>query len=65
MRIVINRDKCAGLGRCEGEAPGFFEVQDDSTVRVLDASPDPARLEEARAAVAACPTAALSIVDDA
>jgi ferredoxin len=64
MRIVINRDKCAGLGMCEGEAPSLFEVQDNSTVHVLEASPAPEQVEEARAAVVACPTGALSIVDD-
>src|SRR5258708_415346 len=35
MRIVVDRDKCTGLGMCEAEAPDLFEVQDDGSLLVL------------------------------
>jgi len=31
VRIVVDRDRCTGLGMCEAEAPDLFEVQDDGT----------------------------------
>jgi ferredoxin len=64
MRIVVDRDKCTGLGMCEGEAPDLFEVQDDGSLTVLDDKPSADRREAAEAAVESCPTEALSIVED-
>ena len=64
MRIVVDRDKCTGLGMCEGEAPDLFEVHDDGTLTVLDDKPTEEQRAEAEAAVESCPTEALSIVDD-
>jgi ferredoxin len=64
MRIVVDRDKCTGLGMCEAEAPDLFEVQDDGTLKVLDEHPGPTSREEAEAAVMSCPTEALTLVED-
>jgi ferredoxin len=64
MRIVVDRDKCTGLGMCEAEAPDLFEVQDDGSLKVLDEHPGPGDREAAEAAVMACPTEALSLVED-
>ncbi|HEY1972869.1 MAG TPA: ferredoxin [Pseudonocardia sp.] len=64
MRIVVDHDRCTGLGMCEAEAPELFEVQDDGSLSVLDDTPSSAQLvEAARAACEACPTEALSLVD--
>lgn len=63
MRIVLDENKCSSLGMCESVAPDVFEVGDDGALTVLDLTPPEdqrARMEEA---VAACPTAALSIED--
>lgn len=38
MRILVDRDKCEGLGMCEAMAHEFFEVDDD-TMTVLEESP--------------------------
>ncbi|MCU1650751.1 MAG: ferredoxin, partial [Pseudonocardia sp.] len=57
-------DKCTGLGMCEAEAPDLFEVQDDGSLKVLDEHPGPGDREAAEAAVMACPTEALSLVED-
>ncbi|HEX4248250.1 MAG TPA: ferredoxin [Pseudonocardia sp.] len=64
MRIVVDRDKCTGLGMCEAEAPDLFEVQDDGTLKVLDEHPDADQREAAEAAVMSCPTEALTLVED-
>jgi ferredoxin len=58
MRIVVDREKCSGLAMCEVEAEDLFEVQEDGSLVILD------QREAAEAAVAACPTEALSIVED-
>ncbi|HEY4006608.1 MAG TPA: ferredoxin [Pseudonocardia sp.] len=64
MKIVVDWDKCSGLGMCEAEAPELFEVQDDGSLVVLNDSPDEDARAEAEAAVESCPTEALSIVED-
>jgi ferredoxin len=64
MRIVVDRDKCTGLGMCEAEAPDLFEVQDDGSLLVLIEKPDEDRRAELEASVESCPTEALSIVED-
>jgi ferredoxin len=64
MRIVVDRDKCTGLGMCEAEAPDLFEVQDDGSLVVLEDKPGEDQRAELEAAVEACPTEALSIAED-
>lgn len=64
MRIVVDRDRCTGLGMCEAEAPELFEVQDDGTLRILTDRPEPACRAVAEAAVEACPTEALRLRED-
>jgi len=49
---------------CEAEAPDLFEVQDDGTLKVLNDCPGAADREAAESAVMACPTEALSLVED-
>lgn len=63
IRIVVDRDRCTGLGMCEAEAPEVFEVRDDGSLVVLDQAPGAELRAELRAAVDACPTEALSLVD--
>ncbi|HEX4361092.1 MAG TPA: ferredoxin [Pseudonocardia sp.] len=64
LRIVVDRDKCTGLGMCEAEAPDLFEVQDDGTLLVLEEKPGESQREEAEAACMSCPTEALTLVED-
>jgi len=64
MRIVVDRDRCTGLGMCEAEAPDLFEVQDDGTLKLLNDRPGAPDRESAESAVLACPTEALSLVED-
>ncbi|MGN6608393.1 MAG: ferredoxin [Jatrophihabitans sp.] len=63
MRIVVDRDRCEGLGMCEAMAHEYFEVGEDGYVTVLDDTPPEAKRAEIQAAVDACPVAALSLRD--
>ena len=64
MRLVVDYNKCTGLGMCEAEAPDLFEVQDDGSLTVLNEFPGESQRAQAEAAVESCPTEALSIVED-
>jgi ferredoxin len=64
MRIVVDRDKCTGLGMCEAEAPDVFEVLDDGSLRVIQECPSAALRAEVEAAIESCPTEALTLVED-
>lgn len=64
MRIVVDRSRCSGLGMCEAEAPDLFEVRDDGNLQVLDEHPGAVHRAAVEAAVSACPTEALSLVED-
>ena len=63
MKIVVDRDKCEGLGMCESMAHEFFEVDDDDVMHVLDETPAESDRKEVAAAVASCPVQALTLVD--
>lgn len=65
MSVRVDTTKCSGIGMCEMTAPGVFEIGDDGQSHVLNAHPDAADLPAVRAAIANCPTGALSIVEDA
>lgn len=60
-KVLVNRDKCAGIGLCEMSAPNVIEVgEDGQAATLLDEIPDEdmAGVEEA---VSNCPTEALTI----
>jgi ferredoxin len=63
IRIEVDRDRCASTGGCEALAPQVFEIGDDGALVVLRPEPDQADLPDARNAVAACPTRALTLVE--
>jgi ferredoxin len=63
VRIVVDRAKCRGLRRCEVEAVDLFEVQSNGSLVILNDAPGRDRHNAAEAAMVACPTQALSIVD--
>ena len=62
MRIVLDRDRCEGLGMCEAMAHEFFELDDDDTMTVLDETPSESDRSKVHAAVEACPVLALTLV---
>ena len=61
MKIVVDRDRCEGNGRCVTEAPRVFTVDDRDQVEVLIAEPGPELRKGVEAAVARCPRQALRI----
>jgi ferredoxin len=62
LKIVIDRDKCTGLGMCEAESPDLFEVADNGSLVILADHPSDEQRAEAEAACESCPTEALSLV---
>jgi ferredoxin len=62
-RVEVNRDLCASTGGCEALAPDVFEIGDDGALVVLLPEPGERDLPDVRAAVATCPTRALSLVE--
>lgn len=63
MRIVVDRDRCEGLGMCQAMAHDYFEVDDDDQMTVLAESPPESDRDTVHAAVQACPVLALTLVD--
>lgn len=63
MKIVVDREKCTGLGMCESVAPDVFEVGDDGVLVLHSATVPEGREDEMRDAVESCPTEALSLED--
>ena len=61
--IAVNRDLCASTGGCEALASDVFEIGDDGVLAVLRPEPDERDLPAVRAAVALCPTRALSLAE--
>ena len=61
MRIVVDRDRCEGLGMCEAMAHEFFELDDEDVMHVLDESPGSEHRAQVAAAVASCPVQALGL----
>lgn len=65
MRVDIDRDRCAGHGRCYFTAPELFEPDELGDGYVIGEGVVTPDLEEkARLAVANCPERAISIVED-
>ena len=63
IRILVDRDLCASTGGCEALAPDVFEIGDDGALVVRRPEPDDGDLPDVRAAVAGCPTRALSLAE--
>ncbi|MFV0307486.1 MAG: ferredoxin [Desertimonas sp.] len=62
MKIVIDRELCAGHGRCVELLPDVFELDEDGFSRLRDGAADPERGALERVA-ALCPELAISYTD--
>ena len=60
--IHVDRDVCIGSGMCVLYAPGTFGQDGEAKAVVLDPAGDDA--DTVRVAVDACPTRALTLVDE-
>jgi ferredoxin len=63
VRVVVDHNKCTGLGLCESIAPDFFEVQEDGSLELLASEASEEHRSELEEAVRSCPTEALSLED--
>lgn len=59
LDVDIDRDVCMGSGNCVYEAPGAFDLDDDSIAYVVDPAAAPA--DKVEAAARKCPTRAITI----
>jgi ferredoxin len=64
MKVVVDFDLCESNAVCMGIAPEVFEVREDDFLYILDENPPEALRPAMEQAVAACPRAAISIVED-
>ena len=64
MKVKADYDLCEANAMCEALAPEVFEVDDDDNLNLHTDEITPDNEEHVRQAVAACPKAALAIVDD-
>jgi len=53
-----------GLGICEAQAPGVFEIGDDGVLLIQTENATPDQLGAVTAAVKGCPSEALSLIED-
>ena len=62
MRIVFDREKCQGHGRCYSLAPQVFDTDDEGYAVLLVGEDVPAELEQqAQLAADNCPEYAITI----
>jgi ferredoxin len=61
-QILVN-DKCTGHGRCYSEAPDLLDCDDEGFVLTDNGAinVEPGQLDEAQAAVKACPERAMAL----
>jgi ferredoxin len=62
LDVEIDRDLCMGSGNCVYEAPGVFDLDEDSVAFVVDPTASPE--ETILAAAERCPTHAITIRPD-
>jgi ferredoxin len=61
-RIVVDREKCQGIGACVSAAPDVFEIDKEGKAIVIDA--EGADGETIVAAAEACPLEAITVFDE-
>jgi len=62
LEVEIDREVCMGSGNCVYEAPGVFDLDDDSVAFVLDPTASPE--DKVLAAAQKCPTHAITVRRD-
>jgi ferredoxin len=62
LEVEIDRDVCMGSGNCMYEAPGAFDLDEDSIAFVVDAAGVPE--DRVLAAARKCPTHAITVRRD-
>ncbi|GAA4722262.1 ferredoxin [Nocardioides endophyticus] len=60
-KIVVDRERCGGLGVCESLAGAYFETDDEGELVLLRDEVEPHDRDAVEEAVASCPTEALRV----
>jgi ferredoxin len=61
MRVILDREKCQGHGRCYVLAPDVFAPDDEGYGTVVQSEVSGDLLEQARRGAQGCPEAAITI----
>ena len=61
-RIVVDRNKCKGIGACVGVAPEVFEIDNEGKAVVI--SPEGTDDDRILEAAEACPLEAITLYDE-
>jgi ferredoxin len=64
MKIKVDYDLCESNALCEAMAPEVFEVDDNDDLQLKTDETTDDNIENVGRAVAACPRAAISLVED-
>ena len=64
MKIKVDFDLCESNAMCEALAPDVFELDDDDFLQLNTDEVTDENEQRVRQAVAACPRAAISLVED-
>lgn len=62
--VKVDPDLCVASGHCLASLPEVFSAAPDGIAEVSSESPDPGLLEQLREAEAACPSLAISVVEE-
>jgi len=63
-KVSVDWDLCESNGICEAMAPDVFALDDEDLLQIEDPTVTDENRERIERAVAGCPRAALSIVED-
>lgn len=64
MKVKVDFDLCESNALCESLAPDVFELDDDDFLQIRREEIGPDDEDAVRRAVAACPRAAISLVEE-
>ena len=64
MKIKVDFDLCESNALCEAMAPEVFELYDDDYLVMKAEETTSDNIEDVKRAVAACPRAAISLLDE-
>jgi ferredoxin len=65
VRVTVDLAKCNGYANCLMEAPGVFDLDDETgLVKLLQEQPDDSELTRVQAAARTCPVQAITVVTD-
>ncbi len=64
MKIKVDFDLCESNALCEAMAPEVFELDDDDFLVVKTEQTTPENIDDVKRAVAACPRAAITLIEE-